>query len=434
MLTSHQSGALAFLDDYMATCRRNESSFAALKGYAGVGKTWLVAYWVERLLERNPRLRIIIVAPTNKAVDVLRAKCGHLDVQFRTLDSYLGFKVKRNDDWQMERRRNAKAADDEPVDLVICDEGSMVKQEYHDELKWKRVPVLYVLDPAQLEPVKEVAMPAALVEPCFMMTEVVRQAAGNPIIELATYLRDRVNDNQTFILQDVRQFAREDDRRIAFTNTRNVLQWASTALDKGMDARILAFTNVAVNEYNAKMHALRFPGVPCFGEGELALVNEAFEYDDETLLCNGELLRVVACEPAEPIAEVEVYTVRALRLASSLEVDGETKGEELTMLVARDPDHAFRRHRELTDRIYELRKLGKMGDADELMKVRRPLNKLAPLRHAYACTVHKSQGSTYDVAFIDFADIYRSREMRARLLYVAATRPSEFLVIAHGGH
>lgn len=433
MLTQHQTEALVFLNDYLATCQRGESSFAALKGYAGVGKTWLIAHWVETLLQERPGLRIVIVAPTNKAVDVLRSKCGHLPVDFRTLDSFLGFKVKRNDDWQMQRHKNAKAADDEPVDLVICDEGSMVRLEYHNELKWKRVPVLYVLDPAQLEPVKETEMPAAMVEPAYMMTEVVRQAQGNPIIELATYLRDRVNDKQWFTIQDIRQFAQPGDRRIAFTNHRNVLDWACTALDKGMDARILAFTNATVNEYNAKMHQLRYPGTPCFGDGELALVNEAFEYDDETLLCNGELLRVVSCVPAEPIADVEVYTVTAKRLASSLVVDGETVGQELTMLVARDPDAAFRRHRDLTDMIYEYRKQGKMAEADELLKVRRPLNKLAPLRHAYACTVHKSQGSTYDVAFIDFPDIYRSKEMRARLLYVASTRPSEFLVVAHSG-
>lgn len=71
------------------------------------------------------------------------------------------------------------------------------------------------------------------------------------------------------------------------------------------------------------------------------------------------------------------------------------------------------------------------ADLRKLLDTRKPLNLLAPLRHAYACTVHKSQGSTYDVAFIDFSDMYRSED-RAKLMYVAVTRTSNFLVIAEG--
>lgn len=434
-MTNDQINALAFLDAYLATTKRGKSSFASLKGYAGVGKTWLIAHWVEQLLEQRPDMRISIVAPTNKAVDVLRAKIGHLRVDFRTLDSYLGFRVKRNEDAQMERSRSTKGAsvDDEP-DLVICDEGSMVKSEYHKELGWRRVPVLYVLDPAQLEPVGDTdGMPAAQVERSFTMTEVQRQAADSPIIQLAHYMRERVYDKQWFTLQDVRQFAKPGDGRLCFTNLRNVHDWADRAIDRGMDCQILAFTNIAVAANNAAMHARRYPDDPLFGEGELALVNEAFDYDDDTLLCNGETLRVVGAEQVDPVAGVDVYEVRALRLASSLVVNGETVGNELVMKVARDPEHAMRTHRALTDRIYELRREGKIGEADKLFDERRPLNKLAPLRHNYSKTVHKSQGSTYDVAICDFPDIYRSREMRARLLYVGFTRPSQYLCIAHGG-
>lgn len=434
-MTNDQKNALAAMLAWVAQTERGHSDFFALRGYAGVGKTWLVAHALERMLEQRPNMRIIVTAPTNKAVDVLRSKCGHLEVEFRTLDSYLGFRVKRNDDWQMERSRSTKSTDGkEEPDLVVVDEASMVKQEYHAELRYRRVPVLYVGDPAQLQPVGEELSPAFDVPEGATMTEIVRQAAGNPIIELASFMRDRINDGQHFILQDVRQFARPDDRRIAFTNVANVHDWALTAVHKGLDCRVLAFTNAAVNEHNRRMHAMRYPDAPLFGEGELALVNEAFEYNDgeeELLLCNGELLRVISCEQANPIEGVDVYNVRARQLANSLEVDGEQVGRVLELLVARDPEHAVRVHRALTDEIYVARRKGDMKLADELFDRRRPLNKLAPLRHAYSCTVHKSQGSTYDVAFIDFSDIYRSREMRARLLYVAATRPSQFLVIAH---
>lgn len=437
-MTNDQAQALEALDAWFESTVPRESSFFALRGYAGVGKTWLIAHWLRLRCERQPGIRIVVVAPTNKAVDVLRKKCGDLPVIFRTLDSYLGFRIRRDDDWQMQKSRAEHKGDkSQDPDLVVCDESSMVKEEYHTELRHRRVPVLYVGDPAQLQPVGEDLSPAFKVQDQVEMTEVVRQQQGNPIIELATFLRTCIEQGKTFILPDVRRFVVPNDGRIAFTPMHNVHNWAETALDKGMDCRILAFTNAAVFSHNTAMHERRFPGVPLFGAGELALVNEAFEYKpkdgEEILLTNGELLRVLECTRVEPICGVDVYEVKA-NFASAdktLEVDGVPAEAELTLLVAKSPDQALTVHRKLTDDIFEARRAGDFGTMDRLIGERRPLNKLAPLRHAYACTVHKSQGSTYDVAFVDFSDVYRSKDMRARLMYVAATRPSQFLVLGH---
>jgi ATP-dependent exoDNAse (exonuclease V) alpha subunit len=54
------------------------------------------------------------------------------------------------------------------------------------------------------------------------------------------------------------------------------------------------------------------------------------------------------------------------------------------------------------------------------------------VQSVYAMTVHRSQGSTFGTVFVDLLDISKNRgravEM-AKLLYVAASRPSKFLVI-----
>lgn len=445
-MTADQTAARTALTQWFDATRKGVSSFFSLQGYAGVGKTWLTADWLAGLMRANPEFRIVVVAPTNKAVDVLRSKMRAQapDVadkfEFRSLDSYLGYRIKRNDDWEMERSKggqlNNGRKEREP-DLVACDEASMVKLEYHTDLKMRRVPVLYICDPAQLEPVGEQASPACNVPDKVLMTEVVRQAKGNPIIDFATYMRGKVNDASSFILQDLRQFAREDDRRISFTGLSNVPRWACAAADKGLDCRILAFTNAAVSAHNAVMHRLRFPDAPLFGVGELALVNEAFEYkepdSEEELITNGELMRVVGCERAPDIAGVEVYAVQAQRLANNMEVNGEVVPRVYDMLVPLNADKATATHKQLTNALWDARRAGNHQEADRLLDLRRPLNLLAPLRHAYSCTVHKSQGSTYDAAIVDFSDVYRSREMRARLMYVAGTRPSKFLVFAHGG-
>jgi exodeoxyribonuclease-5 len=431
-MTGDQQRAIEFLDAYADTLRPNTSSFACLEGAAGVGKTWLVAHWLERYAERKPKARVLVTAPTNKAVDVLRSKCGHLPVGFRTLDSYLGYRVKRDEDRQMQRSRNIQAADQEPPSLLVVDEASMVKEEYHKELGHMRVPVLYVGDPYQLQPVGETASLAFSVTSRIRMLEPTRQAADSPIHGLTDFLRNRVEDNRTFVLQDLRVLAKKDDSRFVFTNARNVRDWAEKAIEKGLDCRIIAFTNAAVNEQNAAMHAIMYPSAPLFGVGELALVNEAFEYSDDLMLLNGEMLRVNSCEEVAPVAgNVRVFEVRANQLKNSLDVSGDVDDNELVLKVALDSEHALRVHRDLTDKIYAARRTGDIANADRYLEERAPLNKLAPLRHSYASTVHKSQGSTYDVAIVDFPDIYRSREMRARLMYVGASRPSQFLVVSH---
>jgi len=55
----------------------------------------------------------------------------------------------------------------------------------------------------------------------------------------------------------------------------------------------------------------------------------------------------------------------------------------------------------------------------------------ANLRHAYAITTHKSQGSTFDIAIVDLKDMAKMRTAFQfnRGLYVAATRPSKHLAI-----
>jgi hypothetical protein len=51
-------------------------------------------------------------------------------------------------------------------------------------------------------------------------------------------------------------------------------------------------------------------------------------------------------------------------------------------------------------------------------------NRWVDLRAAYACTINKAQGSTYDRVFIDLDDIGRcnSGDQIARMLYVAVSR------------
>jgi exodeoxyribonuclease V len=427
--TAQQQQAIEFLDSF----RTSFQTIGCLQGYAGVGKTWVVSHWMQTILEANPEFNICVAAPTHKALDVLRSKCGHLDVEFKTVASLLGQHISRNEDGELTKGESPR---DWSFDLVLIDEGSMVTAEQCAKLEAKGWKILYVGDPAQLPPVGEDTSPAFNYSTKFLMTEVVRQQADNPVVGIATMLRDRIAEGASFTLADIGSHAVAGDNRLRKVSRAKLHDWALGALEKGLNGRILAYTNVTVQQHNAALHNRLYPNDALFGVGEKVLVNDAYALPKDAM--------------ADPDAEPEMLTngtemiVRSCTLREAEEhgvvtYDVECEhpdGRLMNLPVALYENNAKSVHKFLTDKIWALRKkLGKTeADRIELRKllaVRKPLNLLAPLRHSYACTVHKSQGSTYDVAFVDFSDMYRSED-RTKLMYVAVTRTSNFLVIAEG--
>lgn len=446
MIKGQQAGALQFLNAWV---KDYNQKLALLKGYAGTGKTWLVGHWLEEhYFKQFPKRLVFVLAPTNKALDVLREKCGHLQEQytlrFCTIDAFLGNRIKKNDDGDTVKSQG-KGMDN--PDLIICDEGSMVKKEYDESLRRRGVKTLYVGDPAQLPPINEEISSVFSIQNQFEMTEVVR--FDGAIIKVATFLRERIESRQFFTVQDLQDF-RDPERTLTFIGMHNLHDWAIKAVQKGLDARIVAFQNAVVDEHNATIHRILYPDAPLFGEGERVVVNETFEYplgyqdqDGEEatmMLYNGETMIVKSCEYKEDVEGVEIFEVRCVPdRAGNIEVTTEEDGAEKTEVYTPDPlvlnvclDNAkcAAVHKSLTNAIWEGRRNGRPEyEIKDLLKRRAPLNKLAPLRHSYSCTVHKSQGSTYDIAFADWSSIYQSKD-RARMMYVATTRPSKFLVVA----
>ena len=427
-LTQDQVKAEAFLWDFFAS----RETACCLKGYAGVGKTFLISNFIGQLTKKNTRMRVVVSAFTNKALDVLREKCGDLPIGFMTLDQLLGYRMSRNEDHELVRSENARQRDENDPDVVFVDECSMVKKSYFRDLLRRGFRVVFIGDPAQLPPINEEISESFNVQPQFQMTQIVRQAADNPIIRIATMLREKIQQKASFALPEIRMLTDAADRRVSYISEDALYKWAMNAYEKGMDGRILAFTNAAVIRHNAEMHSLCFPEARLFGAGERVIVNETYEISEEEMLYNGEMLTVVSCDQAETREGVVIFNVVGKRKNDS----------EVSVTVALDPAHADNTIKAMTEEIRELRLKVQSrtfeGQAladlkkqyQDLVERRRPLTKLAPLRHSYACTVHKSQGSTYDVAFLDWADFFKCRDAydRARLVYVAVTRPSKFLV------
>lgn len=152
-----------------------------LFGYAGTGKTTLARTIEKEFGEQE--LTVRFAAFTGKAAHVLRTK----GVEADTIHGLIYKFVKE----QNKQPSFILDVDDSRLnwtDLLVLDEVSMVNEEIgHDLLSFGKK-ILVLGDPGQLPPVSGTGYFTA-VEPDFLLTDIHRQAADSPIIQLATQIR-----------------------------------------------------------------------------------------------------------------------------------------------------------------------------------------------------------------------------------------------------
>lgn len=459
---------------------QRSEALAVLEGYAGTGKTYLVA----RLLQALPALgacRVAVAAPTNKAVRVLKDSLAQVGVAMtmgeddapprrrsaapapsgcvcRSIHSLLGLKLK-----ELENGQQETVADRESTvrdyDVVVVDECSMLDDRLFEKLVRERgnAHVLLVGDPAQLPPVQAGRDGTAL-SPVFSrvrlkirLTDIVRQAADNPIIRLSIRLRQLIEVNvkasSLALLEVLPPIIDGPKAALVKGSPQTLVDWylSQCADDPESDIRIIAYTNDRVQHYNRLVHRALY-GVPLtqFVPGERVIVHTqcpAEQRVDGTdlfqaarLITSDELIVLDARSQSHPFYPRLPAQQVALR--------GQTGAVYRVWVV----DDEVEWRRQITDWFAQWRTLKQRAqqtaDADERLMLAQQAadassqgwaikNAFAPLRHAYAMTCHKSQGSTFDCALVDFSDLALMEDAMAfnRALYVAVTRSREYLAL-----
>jgi exodeoxyribonuclease-5 len=390
--------------------------FTGLRGYAGTGKTYLVSRLVEQLLDED--CAVTVCAPTHKAVQVLSEELGDAPVQMQTLHSFLGLRLKPTEDGEYELVAEEERNFTEGI--VIVDEASMIGREEWSHIEdapfW--VQWLFVGDPAQLPPVNEEPSPALDV-PGPTLETIHRQAADNPILELATKIRTGADGRfgSTF----------EDGKGVAVTRNReefldSVLRAFDTEAfaEDATHARMLAYRNKTVRRYNREIRAERYGAdADRFVEGEWLVGTETWFHDGVQRLTNSEEVRVKK-------ATVDTFEADDQSEWTVWELKVRTPGRGLTRTVHVLHEDEFERYEERLERRRE-RAQDDPSKWDRFFELR---EQFARVDYAYATTVHRAQGSTYDTVFVDHRDVRvcRGKEQEA-LLYVAVTRPSRRLAL-----
>lgn len=162
--------------------------YLTIGGYAGTGKTTLLAVLRHLLNKKNPKLKVAFAAFTGKATQVLQNYLIEFNMLYQqdsvsTIHSLI-YSVVENDQQQIVAWRKKERL---KVDFIIIDEASMIDQEIWFDLLSYHIPILAVGDHGQLPPIHGYFN--LMKKPMLRLESIHRQEISNPIINLSILAR-----------------------------------------------------------------------------------------------------------------------------------------------------------------------------------------------------------------------------------------------------
>lgn len=399
---------------------RDGEQFSSLLGWAGVGKTFLAHKLVSFLAGEMP---VYACAPTHKAKYVLGSK---LPIDAQTIHSFLELQLKNNYSTG-ETYLVPKADRSLPHSgVVVLDEASMVGKNLMQFIEEPNLRWVFVGDPAQLPPVNENPS-RALKFPGYTLTEIVRQAEDNPIIQLSAKIRngEKYLEGSELLNGSGVAMTRSEDK------------WLESAIERFQEepvtepptTRVLCYHNKVVRLYNRLIRRELYGEKPeRFEVGDWLMLKGPY-FDDAShavSIQNSEEVRVLDINPdheiVTPVGDFRGYELSVRKM----------NGQVRPMVVVHEDsaDRFDAAKRKLASKAREVKKAG--GNPSNYWKDYFTLKEaVADVQYCFALTTHRSQGSTFENVYVDHRDLMkcRSRMERRALAYVACTRPSERLAL-----
>nr|CAB4128184.1 AAA domain containing protein [uncultured Caudovirales phage] len=368
-----------------------------LSGPAGSGKTTLMRRIILDLELEG--YSVSLMAPTGKAASRLRSVTGR---EVRTVHSLLYENVYQRQDGSLQFMDPRSVAEGRAV--AVVDEASMVSADLRRDLLKaldRGVTVLWVGDREQLLPVNAMQGPN-LQQPTALLTEVHRQAAESPIVQVATVIREGRS------WQGCPQVPPGYTRR-GWKTTDALAQWV---YEQGEgDAALLCYANWLRQEVNAKVRALQGRVLPVEpGDRLLSYANNT-----GLQVNNGDVLTV-----ERVLGSVDLPIGEALLLSF-------TNGVQAHVFPDSFGSPALYQNSAEIKSVWDRVKV-----ACEEARIDRSFLRAD---YGYALTIHKAQGSQWERVSVVYdrgmAAKWRSKDKdeARRLLYTAVTRAEAELVM-----
>lgn len=393
-----------------------------LRGYAGTGKTSIMAALVQSLKQLNQRF--VLLAPTGRAAKVLSRYAGYPAYtihKFIYRQKQLGEEVfTLNDNLHKHT-------------LFIIDEASMISgvREAHgfgsgmlldDLVKYvysgEGCSLLTLGDDAQLPPVGSVVSPALQIDymlgyqldiTSHTLTQVARQALDSGILHNATKLRDLAlgttlpkEQNEVEELWRILE-EKADIKTIPHQELQELIEESHNEVGDE-ETILLTRTNRRTNIYNQGIRARILWREDEISSGDRIMIskNNYFwteKYENLPFLANGDMLEIVRLRNMREMYGYRFVDAQLRALDYDWEIDAvlwidtlysdspeatQTMQRDLFSKIAEDYPELQRNKKELVKTIYQS-----------------PYYNALQMRFAYAITGHKSQGGQWKRVFID---------------------------------
>lgn len=393
-----------------------------LRGYAGTGKTSIMAALVQSLKQLNQRF--VLLAPTGRAAKVLSRYAGYPAYtihKFIYRQKQLGEEVfTLNDNLHKHT-------------LFIIDEASMISgvREAHgfgsgmlldDLVKYvysgEGCSLLTLGDDAQLPPVGSIVSPALQTDymlgyqldiTSHTLTQVARQALDSGILHNATKLRDLAlgttlpkEQNEVEELWRILE-EKADIKTIPHQELQELIEESHNEVGEE-ETILLTRTNKRTNIYNQGIRARILWREDEISSGDRIMIskNNYFwteKYENLPFLANGDMLEIVRLRNMREMYGYHFVDAQLRALDYDWEIDAvlwidtlysdspeatQTMQRDLFSKIAEDYPELQRNKKELVKTIYQS-----------------PYYNALQMRFAYAITGHKSQGGQWKRVFID---------------------------------
>ena len=467
--TKEQEKAIFMLSDFLLS--RERDSVFLLKGYAGTGKTSLLAALVRTMQQLSQR--VMLLAPTGRAAKVLSS---YANTPAYTIHRKI-YRQKSITDMDVFQNDVNLQQDT----LFIVDEASMIANDAHDNTVFgsgrllddlmhyvyscEGCRLVLVGDTAQLPPVGEEESPAlsrTMLEGYGMevtelqLTQVVRQLEESGILWNATMLRSLIQNDEMFAFPKLRGKSFPDIKALPGSELIEALE--QSYRNYGTDGTIVVTrSNKRANIYNNGIRNRILDHEEELSSGDLIMVAKNNYYwktlsnsplTGENTISNAEEI-INAAQKVSPlrgdlegssfIANGDVAIVRRLRNERSFYgfrfadatiefPDYDNMEMEVTVLLDTLQSEAPALTRQQQEALFQ----GVWEDYPELTNRRDRMKALRQdryynalqIKYAYAVTCHKAQGGQWEHVYIDQG--YITEEMLTpdyfRWLYTAITR------------
>lgn len=401
-----------------------ERGFYKLTGYAGSGKTYLLAI-ILKVLMFHQNLKVCAIAPSHKAKRQIKTATLNLGIkhlEYRSVSSFLGKSPVMDDDGNEHFQRTSTGECIEPFDLVACDEYGMVDKSESQSLLESSYRILFIGDSAQLPPVNETV---SFIDeqswiPESVLTQVVRY--GGDLLAFADTYNIKKN------LTPAPFSGSSLDGTIVHMQSKSKLIKAyadcvKETLDPKSDnyqnwsyARFISHTNKNCALVNDWVRELLYEGessIPYLPGERLIALKPLFRQNDKGKFSTH-------TEGSMEFTVIKYIAINDIHVCGDdykyHYVEAQPDEGRICKLMILHDDYIVLRSLKL-----------QKARANKQWKVVGTLSKMFDnIAYGYAITCYKAQGSTYLNNFIDVSDLRKCSQMK-QIFYTAITRTKDIL-------